>query len=101
MDLVTTNNTIWNPSKKFLFRFLLLYFFLYCFPFPLDAFDFLAPFAKPYYNFFDWLILIIAKKYFHFIANIPFPVFNKVDDINYVFVFFYFMLIVFLPLYLF
>ena len=94
MDLPPTNSTAWNPSKKFLFRFLFLYFFLYCFPFPLDAFDFLAPVAKPYYNFIDWLIPIIGKKYFHLTAHIAFPGFDKVDDSYYGLVFMYLILIV-------
>src|SRR5258708_1951757 len=94
MDLPPTNNTAWNPSKKFLFRFLFLYFFFYCFPFPFDAFKVLAPVAKPYYNFIDWLIPISGKKDFHLTAHIGFPTFDKVDDSYYGLVFMYLILIV-------
>jgi hypothetical protein len=93
MDTPANNNFIWDPSKKLLFRFLFIYFFLYCFPFPLDAFDFLAPVAKPYYNFIDWLIPTIGKNWFHLHAHVAFPTFDKVDDSFYGLVFIYFTLI--------
>src|SRR5215831_17310004 len=56
MDQLDNKNTVWQPSKKILFRFFFSYFFLYCFPFPIDGFDLLTPVAHPYYSVVDWLI---------------------------------------------
>lgn len=86
-------NTIWNPAKKILFRFLFSYFFLYCFPFPIDSFDFLRPVAQPYYNLVDRLIPVISQNWFHLKAHVAFPGFDKVDDSYYGLVFMYFILL--------
>jgi hypothetical protein len=89
MDSRSTADIKWNLAEKSLFRFLFVYFFLYCFPFPLDGFDFLAPVAKPYYSFIDWLIPIAGEKLFHLHAHVAFPTFDKVDDSFYGLVFIY------------
>jgi hypothetical protein len=93
MDAPGIGATVWPPHKRLIFRFLLLYFVLYCFPFPLDAFEFLNPVASPYYNLIDWLIPLIGKKWFHLTAHVAFPTFDKVDDSFYGLVFMYFILI--------
>ena len=90
MDAPTT---VWPLYKRFIFRFLFLYFVLYCFPFPLDAFQFLDPVASPYYSFIDWLIPLVGKKWFHLTAHVSFPTFDKVDDSFYGLVFMYLILI--------
>jgi hypothetical protein len=93
MDTPGIAATVWSPHKRLIFRFLFLYFVLYCFPFPLDAFEFLDPVAKPYYNLIDWLIPLVGKKWFHLTAHVSFPTFDKVDDSYYGLVFMYFILI--------
>ena len=93
MEPLTTTTT-WHPAKKFLFRFFFCYFFLYCFPFPLDAFDFTTPVAKPYYNFLDWLVPRVGEKWFQIHAVPAFPLFDKVDDSGYGLVFLYMNLII-------
>jgi hypothetical protein len=85
--------TVWPPHKRLIFRFLFLYFVLYCFPFPLDAFHFLDPVASPYYNLLDRLIIFVGKKWFHLTAHVAFPTFDKVDDSFYGLVYMYFILI--------
>jgi len=94
MDSSATISVVWHPAIKFLFRFCFVYFFLYCFPFPLDGFDFTTPVAKPYYHFFDWLVPLIGRKWFHLKAVITFPLFDKVDDSRYGLVFIYCTLII-------
>ena len=93
MDAPGIASTVWPPYKRLIFRFLLLYFVLYCFPFPLDAFGFLDPVASPYFNLIDRLIPLVGKKWFHLTAHVAFPTFDKVDDSNYGLVFMYFILI--------
>jgi hypothetical protein len=93
MDPVIVVNTSWNPVKKFLFRFCFAYFLIYCFPFPIDAFDFTKPAARPFYTFLDWLVPYIADKWFHLHAVVSFPMFDKVDDSNYGLAFLYLNLI--------
>ncbi|HYK44362.1 MAG TPA: DoxX family protein [Parafilimonas sp.] len=88
-----TSNASWHPAKKVLFRFCFLYFVIYCFPFPLDAFEFTKPLAQPFYNFLDWLIPIVAKK-FQLNAVPAFPMFDKLDDSNYGLAFCYLNLII-------
>jgi len=85
---------VWPSYKRFIFRFVFLYFVLYCFPFPLDAFDFLAKVASPYYNLLDRLIPMAGKKLFHLTAHVAFPTFDKVDDSFYGLVFMYLVLII-------
>jgi hypothetical protein len=89
MDQIDNKSITWLPAKKILFRFFFSYFFFYCFPYPIDGFDFLTPVAQPYYNFVDWLIPLISQKWFHLNAHISFPGFDKVDDSYYGLVFFY------------
>jgi len=84
---------VWPLHTRLIFRFLFLYFVLYCFPFPLDAFQFLNPVANPYYSFIDWLIPFVGKKWFHLTAHVAFPTFDKVDDSFYGLVFMYLILI--------
>lgn len=93
MDAPGIASTVWPPHKRLIFRFLFLYFVLYCFPFPLDAFEFLDPVARPYFNLLDWLIPLVGKKWFHLTAHVAFPSFDKVDDSFYGLVFMYFTLI--------
>ena len=93
IDSIATE-TDWGFGKKCLFRFLFVYFSLYCFPFPLDAFQFLDPVAKPYYNFLDWLIPSVGEKWFHLRGHVAFPTFDKVDDSYYGLVFIYLNLII-------
>jgi hypothetical protein len=94
MDSHSNANIKWNLLKKFLFRFLFIYFLFYCFPFPLDGFDILAPVARPYYDLIDWMIPIAGDKLFHLHAHVSFPTFDKVDDSFYGLVFIYLNLIV-------
>src|SRR4029078_3430912 len=93
MDAPRMASTVWPPHKRLIFRFLFLYFVLYCFPFPLDAFEFLEPVARPYFNLIDWLIPLVGKKWFNLTAHVAFPTFDKVDDSFYGLVFTYFILI--------
>ena len=88
-----TSNASWHPAKRVLFRFTFLYFVIYCFPFPLDAFEFTKPLAQPFYHLLDWLIPIVAKK-FQLHAVPAFPMFDKFDDSNYGLTFSYLNLII-------
>ena len=94
MESLSFTNTSWHPAKKILFRFCLVYFFIYCFPFPLDAFEFTKPVVEPFYKFLDWFIISIAGKWFHLHAVASFPMFDKVDDSYYGLTFLYFDLII-------
>src|SRR5438552_17821407 len=89
MDPLTVVNTQWSPVKKFVFRFCFMYFLIYCFPFPLDAFEFTKPAAQPFYNLLDWFVPQIADKWFHLHAVVSFPMFDKLDDSNYGLAFLY------------
>jgi hypothetical protein len=75
--------------QRFLFRFLVVYLVIYCFPFPLDAFDFTAPVAHPYYTALDYLMEQAGKWVFHVHVAVAFPGFDKVDDSGYGLVFLY------------
>ena len=90
----TTANTNWAITQKIIFRFLFVYFLLYCFPFPIDSFELLDPVAKPYYNFLDWLVIGVGKNWFHLNAHVAFPTFDKVDDSYYGLTFIFLLLIV-------
>ena len=83
MATISITNASWHLTKKILFRFVFVYLIFYCFPFPLDSFDFTKPIARPYYNFFDWLISAIGNKLFHIRAEPQFVMFDKFDDSNY------------------
>src|SRR6185436_15807861 len=88
-----TSNSSWHPAKRVLFRFCFLYFVIYCFPFPLDAFEFTKPLEQPFYAFLDWLIPIVANI-FRLHAVPAFPMFDKFDDSNYGLTFSYLNLII-------
>jgi hypothetical protein len=94
MELSPEIKTNWSFLKKIFFRFFFTYFFIYCFPFPVDAFQFLDPVAKPYYNLLDRLIIFVGDKWFHLPAHVAFPTFDKVDDSFYGLVFIYFNLVI-------
>src|SRR5690349_6425326 len=94
MEAPGISATAWPAYDRFIFRFVFLYFVLYCFPFPLDAFDFLARVVSPYYNLLDQLIPLVGKKWFGLTAHVAFPTFDKVDDSFYGLVFMYLVLIV-------
>lgn len=94
MNSFTVTGISWHPAKRILFRFVFIYFFIYCFPFPLDAFEFIKPVTRPYYNLLDWLIPSIAMKWFGLHAIVAFPMFDKVDDSNYGLAFLYFNIII-------
>src|SRR6266700_3600372 len=89
MQLPASMDVQWQPTKKFLFRISFVYFFLYCFPFPFDAFEFTKPVAQPFYNFLDFLIPKIGEHWFHIHASVAFPMFDRVDDSGYGLVFLY------------
>jgi hypothetical protein len=75
--------------QRFLFRFMVVYMVLYCFPFPLDSFDFTAPIAHPYYAALDYLMIQAGKWIFHVHVAVAFPGFDKFDDSGYGLVFLY------------
>ena len=83
MEFLSATTGQWSPVKKILFRFFFVYFFLYCFPFPVDSFEFTKPVAQPVYNFWDWLVLGVSYKWFHIRATTAFPMFDKMDDSGY------------------
>lgn len=87
-------SAFWHPLKKLLFRFAFLYFVIYCFPFPLDAFELTKPLAQPFYSLLDFLIPRIGEKWFHIRASPAFPMFDKFDDSGYGLVFLYINIIV-------
>ena len=88
-----TNPASWHWAKKFAFRFFFVYLLLYCFPFPLDSFDFIKPIARPYYQFLDWLIPAVGNRWFHIHAVPRFDMFDKFDDSGYGLVFIYLNLV--------
>jgi len=94
MDTFPETKTNWSFAKKFFFRFFCCYFFIYCFPFPIDAFQVLDPVAKPYYSLLDRVIIFVGDKWFHLHAQVAFPTFDKVDDSFYGLVFIYLNLII-------
>jgi len=83
MNSHAVTGTSWYPLKRILFRFCFVYFLIYCFPFPFDAFDFTKPVVRPFYNFLDKFVPYIAGKWFHLHAVVAFPMFDKLDDSNY------------------
>lgn len=94
MDSLTAGNVSWHPAKKILFRFCLVYFFLYCFPFPVDAYEFTKPVVQPLYDLLDRAIPYIAGKWFNLHATPAFPMFDKMDDSNYGLTFLYLNIII-------
>src|SRR5436189_5337993 len=94
MNTLTAYGTSWHASKKILFRFCFAYFFIYCFPFPFDAFEFTKPGVQPLYNLLDHVVPYLGENWFHLHAVPAFPMFDKVDDSNYGLVFLYLNLIV-------
>src|SRR4051794_1815099 len=94
MDSLSVTNTRWHSAKKFLFRFCFVYFLIYCFPFPIDAFEFTKALARPFYKFLDWVVVYVADKWFHLDAVVSFPMFDKVDDSNYDLAFLYLDIII-------
>jgi hypothetical protein len=55
----------WSLLKKILFRWTCSYFFLYIFPFPLDAFPYVARITKPYGSLWNALVPWVGKHVFN------------------------------------
>jgi hypothetical protein len=75
--------------QRFVFRFVCVYLVFYCFPFPLDSFQFTEPIVHPYYATLDYLMAQAGKFVFHMPVTVSFPGFDKVDDSGYGLVFLY------------
>lgn len=73
----------WPLFKKIVFRFFFLYFLIYCFPFPLDGFEFTKPIVQPYYDFLDFSMQKISYYLLHVPVRVAYPGFDKVDDSYY------------------
>jgi hypothetical protein len=73
----------WPLSKKIVFRFFFLYFLIYCFPFPLDGFEFTKPIVQPYYDFLDFVMQQTGHYFLHVKVRVAYPGFDKVDDSYY------------------
>ncbi len=56
---------VWSPLKKILFRFTCVYFFLYIFPFPLDAIPYVGQLVQPYGELWNALVPWVGKLVFH------------------------------------
>ena len=56
MEQLTTAANKWTFTQKIAFRFFFAYFFVVCFPFPLDQFEFLRPVINPYNDLRNWAI---------------------------------------------
>ena len=93
MEPLTIATTKWTFTQKIIFRFFFVYFVLYCFPFPLDAFEFTMSVAAPFYHFLDWLIPLMGKYVFNINASLIAP-FEKTPDSSYglVYMFSFFLL---------
>jgi len=79
---------VWTLPQKILFRFLFVYFILYCFPFPLDAFEFTQPVTKPFYDLLEFSILKTGRLFFGIEVALIKPFEKSWDDTaNYVFIF--------------
>lgn len=67
MDTATNNNNRWSFSRKIIFCFFFIYFFLDIFPFPLDVFNRFEPsgIAKYYYDIWESLVFWVAEYVFH------------------------------------
>lgn len=50
----------WNPVRKILFRFSFLYYFFYCFPFPLTILPFTEAVLKPYQWIWDRVVPMVG-----------------------------------------
>ena len=62
MEPLTTTTTQWTFIQKIFFRFFFAYFFVVCFPFPLDEFDFLRPVVNPFYDLRNWAISGVGNR---------------------------------------
>jgi hypothetical protein len=73
----------WSQLKKVAFRFVFIYFLVYCFPFPFDNFKFTDAVVQPYFNLLDYSIQKIGYHLFHVPVHVAFPTFDKFDDSYY------------------
>jgi hypothetical protein len=55
----------WHPINRFFFRFFLVYFALYLFPFPLNELPYVAEWLGFYDTFWTWAITSTGKLLFH------------------------------------
>jgi hypothetical protein len=60
----TAAEPVWSPLKKILFRWTCAYFFLYIFPFPLDAFPYVAYAVQPYAGLWNDIVPWVGKHVF-------------------------------------
>ncbi len=56
---------VWHPLNRFFFRFFLVYFALYLFPFPLNLLPYVAEWVSPYDELWTWAITGTGKLLFH------------------------------------
>jgi len=61
---------VWSPLKKILFRLTCSYFFFYIFPFPLDAFPYVALITRPYGELWNALVPWVGKHVFNVVITI-------------------------------
>src|SRR4051794_11881441 len=81
----------WGPVKRFLFRFLSAYLFLYIFPFPLDVIPYGPVLAKPYVDLWNALVPWVGQRLFHVAITVR-PNGSGDTTYNYVQVFCYMVL---------
>lgn len=55
----------WHSVNRFFFRFFLIYFALYLFPFPLNELPYVAEWLAFYDNFWTWAVTSTGKLLFH------------------------------------
>ena len=93
MEPLTITTDQWTFTQKIFFRFFFAYFILYCFPFPLDAFEFTQPITKPFYDLLEWLIIQSGRLFFGIQVTLTNPFEKGWDNAaNYVFMFSIFLL---------
>jgi len=66
----TAAEPVWSPLKKILFRLTCSYFFFYIFPFPLDAFPYVALITRPYGELWNALVPWVGKHVFNVVITI-------------------------------
>jgi hypothetical protein len=91
MDEPTVPGTVppeWSLARRVLFRFTLVYFLLYLFPFPLDVIPYVGVIGEWYQNLWNALVPWVGKHLFH-VAITVLPNGSGDTTFNYVQVFCY------------
>ena len=87
MEPLTVTTNKWTFTQKIFFRFFLVYFVLYVFPFPLNIIDWTLPLTRPIYLFESWWVELSGKYLFHIPIHNYGNIFQRTSDVGYGLVF--------------